>query len=218
MLPKARLSVIPLGTHPACSPDPNPSADAKAAELLGPKGHTIDLLHVGSNIPRKRLDLLLEIFAAARKEQPRLRLLRVGGPFTAIQEEVAKGLGIRESVLVLPFLDREPLAAVYRRAALLLLPSDAEGFGLPVAEAMACGTPVLASDLAVLREVGGECAEYARNSDISAWSQTILRLIRQRESGDSSWDNRIRAGIRQSGLFSWAIYARRMTNVYNGLL
>lgn len=218
VLPKSRLSVVPLGTHPTCSPHPNPIADVKAAELLGTEGDTVDLLHVGSNIARKRIDLLLRLFAAARKQQPTLRLLRIGGAFTASQELLARELKIRDSILVLPFLDRETLAAVYRRAKLLLLPSDAEGFGLPVAEAMACGTPVLSSDLPVLREVGGNAAEYATKGDISAWAEKVLRLAHEYESDDKAWRNRIQEGIEQSALFSWANYARRMANVYNGLL
>ena len=83
-----------------------------------------------------------------------------------------------------PFLrpaDRT-LAAVYRRAALVLQPSEAEGFGLPVAEALACGTPVLASDLAVLREVGGEAAVYRAVGDVPAWSDGRARAPRRTPS------------------------------------
>ena len=63
-----------------------------------------------------------------------------------------------DAIVVLPFVDRATLAAVYRRAALALLPSEREGFGLPLVEALACGTPVVASDIPVLREVGGDAA------------------------------------------------------------
>ncbi len=73
--------------------------------------------------------------------------------------------------------DRATLAAVYRRAALAFQPSDAEGFGLPVAEALACGTPVLASDIPVLREVGGAAASYAPVGDADAWSEAALALL-----------------------------------------
>ena len=67
---------------------------------------------------------------------------------------------------MLPFLDRATLAAVYRRSALVLLPSEREGFGLPVLEALACGTPVVASDIDALREVGGDAVRYCPAEDV----------------------------------------------------
>ena len=87
---------------------------------------------------------------------PTARLLRVGGRSPAEQEALAARLGITGRTRVLPFLSRETLHAVYRRAALLVITSDREGFGLPVLEAMAAGLPVLARDLPVLREVAGQ--------------------------------------------------------------
>ena len=66
----------------------------------------------------------------------------------------------------MPLLDRDELADLYRRAALVLLPSDREGFGLPVVEAMACGTPVVASDIPALREIGGDAAAYCAPGDV----------------------------------------------------
>ena len=93
-----------------------------------------------------------------------LRLVRVGGPFTAEQQALVRELGLGEAIVVLPTLDRSTLAAVYRRSALLLMPSEREGFGLPVLEALACGTPVVASDIAALREVGGSPPSTARST------------------------------------------------------
>src|SRR6202022_4522805 len=100
--------------------------------------------------------------AAVLKQRPGVKLLRVGGPFTAQQARQAESLQISGKVRILPFLDRDILAAVYRRAALLLLPSDAEGFGLPLLEALACGCPVVASDLPVLAEIGASAVTYGR--------------------------------------------------------
>ncbi len=64
VLPRDRMSVVPLGAHPSCSPEGDPAADAEAARLLGPaRSGRIDLLHVGSTIARKRIDILLRIMA-----------------------------------------------------------------------------------------------------------------------------------------------------------
>jgi len=218
VLPPERMSVVPLGYHPTCSPLADEAADARAAKLLGTEGKTIDLLHVGSTIKRKRIDILLRVFAEVSQQIPKLRLLRVGGAFTAEQQNLLSDLGLQNQVLVLPFLDRETLAAIYRRAALVLLPSDAEGFGLPVAEAMACGTPVLASGLAVLREVGGTAAAYAPPGDVKTWSMETLRLLTERRENPQLWQARRETGLQQAAGFSWTNYSNRMANVYNGLL
>jgi glycosyltransferase involved in cell wall biosynthesis len=140
-IPSERASVVHNGPHPACTPRPD-AADAEAARLLGPGERWTDLLHVGSTIPRKRVEDLLRIVGAIPQRQPDIRLVRVGGAFTPAQESLARELGV--TTIVLPFVDRRVLAAVYRRAALVLVPSEREGFGLPVLEALACGTPVVA--------------------------------------------------------------------------
>ena len=91
----ARTSVVLNGPHPSCSPEAEPAADVEAARLLGHASRTIDLLHVSSTIARKRIDVLLTIVAAVRKQRPDVRLVRVGGPFTAEQRRLARDLGHR---------------------------------------------------------------------------------------------------------------------------
>lgn len=216
LVPPPRLAVIPLGVHPACTPHPNLAADFEAEGLLGPvPGGAIELLHVGSTIPRKRIESLLRIFAEVRKSFPSARLVRVGGSFTISQERLADELGLRDSIAVLPPLDRDVLAAVYRRAALVLVPSSAEGFGLPVVEAMASGTPVIASDLAVLREVGGEPTTYCAVDDVAGWASAIKAALGVMANDPAQWPVRKEAAVQRAELFSWAEYARKMVALYN---
>ena len=101
---------------------------------------------MGSTVPRKRIDILIRVFSEVKKKTPNVRLIRSGGSFTADQTMMIEKLGLRDSVTVLPFLERRHLASVYRRASVVLQPSEREGFGLPVIEAMASGTPIVASD------------------------------------------------------------------------
>jgi glycosyltransferase involved in cell wall biosynthesis len=210
----ARTTVVPNGPHPSCTPEAEPSADIDAARLLGLRGQFVDLLHVGSTIARKRIDVLLRIFDSLRGAHRQLRLVRVGGPFTAPQQALVRELGLAEAVIVLPTLDRSTLAAVYRRCALLLMPSEREGFGLPVLEALACGTPVVASDVAALREVGGYAVAYCPLNDIEAWHLTVTRLLDERSQQLAQWTLRREAGIRRAAAFSWSRYASDVAAIY----
>ena len=213
-----RVIVVPNGVHPSCSPQADPLADREAERLLGkPDGGFIDILHVGSTIPRKRIDVLLRVFAAARKQFPAIRLVRVGGPFTAVQVGLARQLDLTQLIIALPHLERNLLAAVYRRAALILLPSEREGFGLPVVEALACGTPVVASDLPVLHEVGGKAALYCSTDNIASWTEAIGQLLSEKKQPQER-SERSDSGITQARKFSWSEYARKMVAVYRDVL
>lgn len=210
-------TVVPNGPHPSCSPRPEPVADLEAARLLGVAGSTVDLLHVGSTIARKRIDVLLRVVAAVRREYPSVRLVRVGGPFTAEQRTLARDLDLEHAIVVLPFLDRSTLASVYRRSALVLLTSDREGFGLPVLEALACGTPVLASDIDALREVGGSAVVYCPPDDIEAWSRAVVQALAERRDDAPLWRMRQEAGVERSSAFSWSRYATDVVALYRRL-
>ena len=205
-----KTSVVHNGPHPSCTPYPEASSDYEAARLLGPPRSSIDLLHVGSAIPRKRIDLLIRIMATLGG---RARLVRVGGVFAAEQAALARDLGV-SNVAVLPFVDRSTLAAIYRRSALLLLPSEREGFGLPLVEALSCGTPVVASDIPALREVGSDAVTYCPVGDVDAWSRTIAALLDERAERPADWARRREQGIRRAEAFSWSTYAGEIAALY----
>jgi glycosyltransferase involved in cell wall biosynthesis len=214
--PQDRLSVIPNGSETGGWPESDAMANLEAARLLGPRDG-VELLHVGSTIPRKRIDVLLDVFAAVRAERPDARLVRVGGPFTAEQRVRARELGILDAVVVLPFVDRATLAAVYRRAALTLLPSEREGFGLPLVESLACGTPMVASDIPVLRELGGDVVSFCPLGDIAQWAVAVLALLVERDRSPERWRDRCRRGAARAAEFSWGQYAARLLEVYQAV-
>jgi glycosyltransferase involved in cell wall biosynthesis len=213
LLPEHRMTVIPNGVEPSCSPEPNQASEEAAVRFLGLSDGTPMLLSVGSTIPRKRLDVLLQVFAKVSGQFPSARLVRVGG-LTPEHMQLAKDLGIQDAVRTVRSLDRATLAAMYRRAWLLLQTSDAEGFGLPVIEAMACGCPVVASDIPGLHEAGGPATIYCGVAEIEAWQVTVCRLLRERVENTGDWQVRRRRALDWAKRFSWAENARQTASVY----
>jgi glycosyltransferase involved in cell wall biosynthesis len=167
------------------------------------------LLHVGSCIPRKRVDVLLQVFAALRERG--LTLVQVGGEWTGVQREMIARLGIGGGVEQVRGLTRAQVAELYRGAAAVLQPSDAEGFGLPVIEGLACGATVVASDLPVLREVGGEAVVYAPVGDIERGVEVVRGVM---DGSAPALDVR----LAQAAKFSWAEHARVIAQAYRSVV
>ncbi len=195
-----RLVHAPLGGAPEFAPGPDDDRAAAATPYL---------LHVGSCIPRKRIDVLLDVFAALRTRRPALRLIKVGGEWSAEHRARLARRDLAAHVTHLTGIDRRQLACLYRHAALVLMPSAAEGFGLPVLEALACGAPVLASDLPVLREVGGDAVCYAPVGDVPAWAATALALL-----GDGDLLPSRERRLARAEQFSWQRHAAVIADAY----
>jgi glycosyltransferase involved in cell wall biosynthesis len=106
------------------------------------------------------------------------------------------------------YVPKEELAELYRGAAALVLPSRYEGFGLPVIEAMASGTPVVAAPDAALREIAGDAAVFAEPAELAAG---IRRALAER-------DKLVAAGLRRAAQFSWDDTARGTIAVYREVL
>jgi glycosyltransferase involved in cell wall biosynthesis len=213
-----RAVLVRLGVDPVFTPEAGPG-DVVAERLLGrPAGAVTEVLHVGSVVDRKRIDVLLEVFSRLRTEFQDARLVRVGGAFTADQSALAERLGVLGAVDVLPVLERDVVAAVYRRASVVLLPSEREGFGLPLIEALASGTPVVASDLSVLRELGGDATSYCKVGDVAGWADTVSELLRESKSDAAVRDRRRRIGVERASNYSWTECARRMVELYDTVL
>ena len=202
----ARLVHAPYGVAPEFTPDGPGPRDSLAGRRY--------LLHVGSAAPRKRLDLLLDAFARVRREVPDLLLVQVGAVLGPALRAQLHALDLSGALVQPPPLSRPELAALYRGAALVLLPSDAEGFGLPVLEALACGAPVLASDLPVLREVAGDAARYAPPGAAGAWADLTLAILDGRSPPGPPRTER----LRQVAKFTWEAHARAILRAYHRIL
>ena len=171
------------------------------------------IAHVGSCIPRKRIDVLLDVFARLRESIPELQLVKIGGDFSRDHEQQIESLNLRSAIVHRKGLERSELAEVYRSANAVLITSDAEGFGLPVIEAMACGAMVVASDIPVLRETGGTGAVFARVGDIDDWVGRIHEVVANSPELPS-----LSTRLEWAARFSWTEHARIIANAYAKLL
>lgn len=161
-------------------------------------------LYVGNHKPHKNFERLLRAFAACGLQRDFL-LISTGAPSLALQTVIAK-LRLMATVRFTGCVTDEELAALYRGAAALVLPSLYEGFGLPVLEAMSCGTAVIASTAAALPEVAGDAALLVDPLSIDAIASALVRL-----ASDDALREELRArGLKRATRFSWDRTARRV--------
>ncbi len=178
-------------------------------EILGSIEEDPFILHVGSCVPRKRIDILLEVFGRLRETHPKLRLVKVSGEWTASHQEQIHQLDLGKSIVHLQGLERKTIAELYRRASTVLVTSQSEGFGLPVIEALACGGIVVASNIPVLREVGGSAAVYCPPGDIWAWVKTVEELLVHPNSAPP-----LELRQAQAQQYSWSAHAQTIAEAY----
>jgi glycosyltransferase involved in cell wall biosynthesis len=137
-------------------------------------------LHVGSNLRRKNREGVLRIFARCR-ELWNGSLVLAGDPLTASLRSLGRELGVSDRIVEVPNPDNESLEALYNGATALLFPSTFEGFGWPIAEAHACGCPVLCADREPMTEVAGAAALIHSVEDEAGFAADLLRLTNPAE-------------------------------------
>jgi mannosyltransferase len=170
-------------------------------------GHETTVLFVGQRDGYKRFDLA----AQAVQRCPRLKLGIVGPPLSAAERDVLQAKLGRRWQEIGP-ISTEELRRLYSSVFAFIYPSDYEGFGLPVLEAMACGCPVVAANRSSLPEVGADAASYAPEQRSDAYADAIDRL-----SNDATRAAQVHAGIVRAAEFSWARTFERTLSIYLGL-
>ena len=138
------------------------------------------VLHVGSNLRRKNREGVLRIFAKC-KDKWNGSLVFAGDPLSDSLESLGRELGIADRIVEIPNAESETLEALYNRAVALLFPSTFEGFGWPIAEAHACGCPVLCVDREPMIEVAGNAALVHPVDDEAAFAADLLHLTEPEE-------------------------------------
>ena len=196
-IPEEKITVTPLAADPAFGPEgPSPDGDPYA-------------LFVGALQPRKEATTAIEALSLIGEGALRLVLVGPDKGGRAEAEAAAARLGV--PIELRGHIPQDELAALYRGAACLVFPSRYEGFGLPLLEAMASGTPVVATSAGALPEVAGEAAILVDPGNAVALAGGIERAIADHE--------RLReAGLCRAARYSWAETARLTLEVYRELL
>ncbi len=170
------------------------------------------ILALGTLQPRKNYLRLIQAFSRLQPLAPDLQLVIVGGRgwlYDSIFAQV-QHLGLEGCVTFPGFVDDEDLPALYSAAALFAFPSLYEGFGLPVLEAMACGTPVVTSNTSSLIEVGGDAAWLIEPTSVDAIAHAMHRIL---EDADLR-QQLVQRGFQQARRFTWDKAASQLKEIY----
>ena len=208
-LPPSKVRVI----HPGYDPDAYFLDGATPAT-----GHeeVRYFVYVGNLLPHKNLLRLLDALAILQRRGPSRLIIRGEGrsDYTRALRERIETLGLGARVTLLEYAGARALRDLYARAVCLVLPSLHEGFGLPVLEAMACGTPVIASRGSSLSEVTGDASLMVDPYDAIGLAEAMYRVLTDRD---------LREGLRQRGLqraraFGWRRTAEEMSRLLDDVL
>lgn len=209
-IPRERIRVIPLAADRTCRPVSSQATVKKAMHIHGIHGPYV--LHVGTVSPRKNLEFLVRVFRTLAVRHPSLQLVMSGkrgwyyqGLFALVKKE-----GLASRVLFTEYVREEDKPALYSGATVFAFPSLYEGFGLPPLEAMACGTPVVASNTSSIPEVVGKAGVLLSPHNETGWVNALNRILQ-----DDAYRARLAGqGLQQAKRFSWEETARKTIAVY----
>ncbi len=170
------------------------------------------LLTVGTIEPRKNLKRLLDALALLRQQGKKINLVIVGKTGWLYDDFFAKleSFQYRDAVVCAGFVPDPDLPAVYSGAVLTALPSVYEGFGLPILESMACGTPVVTSRAASLPELGADAVRYFDPLDSNDMADAVGEVWINAELRRDM----VERGFRQAAQFSWERTAEQTLHLY----
>ncbi len=213
-VPEDKVAVVYAGVEPRFRPVRDPARLAAVRERY----HLPEffVLFVGTIEPRKNLARLISAYAEMRRQTGLPHALVLSGSKGWLYEDIFTQVtseGLTEDVLFPGFVADEDLPALYTLADLFAFPSLYEGFGLPPLEAMACGTPVVASNNSSLPEVLGTAALYAEAEDVTGLADAMARIL-----GDATLRARLAdLGRAQAARFTWDDAARQLVNAYEAV-
>ncbi len=205
-----RSVVIRHGVSPAFQPQPKETVEAIRQTYHLPERF---LLYVGSDRPYKNVTTLLHALALMDPTASMPLVLAGFDSDTSPLRREAAELGLGQRVSWLGWIPEADLPALYSAAHALLFPSLVEGFGFPLLEAMACGTPVICSALGVHKEITGGAAKLVHPIDRQEWRRAIHAAIISLDWHDAYRDK----GLARAANFSWTEAARATLEIYRQL-
>jgi len=202
-----KVTVVYSGCDETMQPVEDRAAIERVKARYGIRGDYV--LYVGTLQPRKNLGRLLEAYAMIRKRAKKDQIPclviagRKGWLYGQIFQQVER-LGLETEVIFPGYVPQDDLPALLSGARLFVFPSLYEGFGLPVLEAMACGTPVLCSNVSSLPEVAGNAVFLVDPLDVESMAEAMNRLLKD----EGLRARLVERGLRQLRQFSWDRCAR----------
>ena len=207
-----KILVVPNGVE--ASFQPLPSQEVKSFRKKYQRlPEEICLLNIGSTHQRKNIITVLKVLKTLKDQGLSVRLWRSGGKFMAEQTAFIKEHNLDQDILDFGIANQNILIQLYNAADVLLAPSLYEGFGLTVIEAMACGLPVITSNVSSIPEVVGNAAVLVEPMDIQAISESVVRLKQ-----DSIYSQKlISQGFVRTKQLTWKKSAEHLVSIYEQL-
>lgn len=211
-IPRRRVVVTPE----AADPNYRPAARGRVTEVRRryhlPEAY---VLNVGTLRPHKNLATVVRALGRIRDQVPHALVLagERDPRFPDTLSPLIRELGLEDRIVATGVVAEEDLPALYTGAAVFAFPSLVEGFGLPVLEAMSCGTPVITSNCSSLPEVGGNAALLVDPTDDVAMAHALLQILTDAKQHKALVDR----GLVQAASFSWERTARQTLAVYNAI-
>jgi glycosyltransferase involved in cell wall biosynthesis len=216
-VPPACITVVQGAVdHENFRPVRDPAQLARTRQRYG-LGERPYILALSRLEPRKNFVRLIDAFAAARAAVKLPHCLVIGGRKGWLYESIfarVQELGLSDQVLFPGFIEDADLPALYSGAAFFAYPSLYEGFGLPLIEALACGTPVLTGNNSCLPEAGGPGAIYVQAEDVDSITEGIIRLA----TDEALAAQLAAAGQKHAAQFTWERSAQQLLSAYRKLL
>ncbi len=183
---------------------------AEIRKQYTPSPDTFCLLNVGSTHQRKNILTVLQVLKDLKEQGFPICLWRTGGNFTKDQKDFIQAHDLESYIVNLGNPNKAHLVQIYNAADVLLAPSLYEGFGLTIVEAMACGTPVITSNVSSLPEVLGDSGIMIDPHSSQAIANAVIELYKN----PTLYNNLIEKGLARSQFFSWQNTAEQVATIY----